>query len=266
MITTLVIHTGGIGDFILACPAIAHLAQDGPVDCAGYPDRIALAIHAGTVRKAYSLSAIHFESVFHRPSHRLREFAAAYDRALVWMRDDDGAIARGLRDAGIADVQSFPGVPPEDWTDHASHYYAQCVGLAPPVEPLRIDFDDVTRRPNTTLIAPGSGKREKNAPLERFMALAGERRAQGHTVEWVFGPAELENDAFTALRNNPNESTHTPEHLHDTARLFASTSHYIGNDSGTTHLAAACGLEVTAFFHTTDAKVWAPLGAGVIGP
>jgi ADP-heptose:LPS heptosyltransferase len=38
---------------------------------------------------------------------------------------------------------------------------------------------------------------------------------------------------------------------------------YLGNDSGITHLAAACGVRTMAIFRASDPRVWAPRGTGV---
>ncbi|MCB1102996.1 MAG: hypothetical protein KDL10_11560, partial [Kiritimatiellae bacterium] len=52
-------------------------------------------------------------------------------------------------------------------------------------------------------------------------------------------------------------------HLSEVVHLFRSAGRYIGNDSGITHLAAACGVPTLAIFGPTDPAVWAPLGAHV---
>ena len=68
---TLVIHLGGIGDFILACPAIALLARDGPVALLGNRARLELAVAAGIADTAHDLAQVDFESIFSTPSARL---------------------------------------------------------------------------------------------------------------------------------------------------------------------------------------------------
>ena len=47
------------------------------------------------------------------------------------------------------------------------------------------------------------------------------------------------------------------------AQELASANHYIGNDSGITHLAATLGLRTVALFKNTDPGIWAPLGEHV---
>ena len=51
--------------------------------------------------------------------------------------------------------------------------------------------------------------------------------------------------------------------LYELACWLAGAGLYIGNDSGITHLAAAVGTPVLAFFGPTDPEVWAPRGPHV---
>ena len=44
------------------------------------------------------------------------------------------------------------------------------------------------------------------------------------------------------------------------AGLLAESTHYLGNDSGPTHLAAACGASVLALFRSEFLPVWRPFG------
>ena len=48
-----------------------------------------------------------------------------------------------------------------------------------------------------------------------------------------------------------------------TIALMTEAALYLGNDSGITHLAAACGTPTIALFGPTDLQIWAPLGPRV---
>lgn len=251
---TLVIHTGGIGDFLLFCPSLMRLREEGPVVLAGYRDRLNLAVVAGIAEQAYDLEDTGFESVFSEPSDSLCRFLSKIDRAIVWMKDD-GTIHDGLRACGVADVRVFPGLPPEGWSRHASEYYAGRFGLGA-LPPLRLPITPGDE-PHDVVIHPGSGGAKKNWPLERFVELARRLTDAGRAVEWVQGPAEegirLPDDARVV---------DTPAVV-SLARELAATRTYLGNDSGATHLAAACGCQTVAIFGPTDAAVWAPRGKNV---
>lgn len=250
----LFVHTGGIGDFILACPALAALSRNAEVTLAGHPERIALAVAAGLARDAVSLDQMGFSSLFSEPNNTLRDFAAPFDEAVVWMRDD-GLIEHGLRACAVGRVRCFPGLPQASWHAHASAYYLRCLGL-PDAEPFRLALPP-TEQPLGWVIHPGSGGREKNWPLPHFVALAAALMAEGESVHWCLGPAE-ENmavpDGVEALRAGS---------LVELGSALASAKGYVGNDSGVTHLAAAAGCPTVAIFGPTNPQVWAPRGEHV---
>jgi hypothetical protein len=203
---------------------------------------------------AHDLDEVDFDSVFSRPSTRLRSFLSRFDRAIVWMRDD-GTIRSAFEQCGIAEVTIFPGLPPENWREHASRYYLTCHGFgeAPPlhlqIEPGASSYDVV--------IHPGSGKRSKNWPLARFQAVAEYLEGQGRRVIWCLGPAE-ENyqlpQGAAVLRT---------ESLVTLARELAGARLYLGNDSGITHLAAGVGCPTVAVFGPSDPRVWSPQGCHI---
>jgi ADP-heptose:LPS heptosyltransferase len=255
---TLVVHTGAIGDFLLALPAIAILRADGPIELAGYSDRLDLAVAGDIADAAHSLDAIDFQSALHEPSPRLREFAARFDRAIVWMRDPDRTISRNLGACGIRRVDTFPGLPDVGWTRHARDYYARCLGVAPQVDfRLRIASQG---RALDVVIHPGSGSVEKNWPLENYIELAERLHAHGRTVTWCLGPAESDRQFH---RLNAVSEILRCELLAVVAGRLAAARLFIGNDSGITHLSALLGVSTIALFSRTDPAVWAPLGKHV---
>ena len=77
-----VVHAGGIGDLILANPAIARLSRDFALDLAGYPERLALLTQSGIGRRALSLDAVDLASLYAEPSARARDFFAGAARVL----------------------------------------------------------------------------------------------------------------------------------------------------------------------------------------
>ncbi len=258
---TLVVHSGGIGDFILSCPAIAALSAEAPIELVGVRSRLDLAVEWGFARTAYDFDAVDFSTAFTNPSPRLREFLGAFDRAVVWMRDD-GPITRAFRACGVARVDTYPGLPPDAWPGHASEYYLSCLGLeascTPPHWPLSStgsfgqDYDIV--------IHPGSGSPKKNWPLERFLELADALRASERNVAWVLGPAERD---FEMHRSLGDIDLVQASSLVKLAHRLSKAKLYIGNDSGITHLAAALGCPTIAIFGPTDPAKWGPIGAHV---
>jgi glycosyl transferase family 9 (putative heptosyltransferase) len=254
--STIVLHAGGIGDFLLACPALAALAQEGPIELLGRRERLELAVTSGIAQACHDMDSCGFASVFSEPSDNLRSFLARYERAVVWMRDD-GTIRRGLEECGLRNARLFPGLPPSDWTDHASAYYGNCLGFAE-LPPLRLFLGgDADANQNDVIIQPGSGGRQKNWPLENFLSLADALKRQGRNVAWSLGPAEEHISLPAVVAAIPEGS------LVQLGRALSKAALFIGNDSGTTHLAAAVGCRTVAIFGQTDPKVWAPRGGNV---
>ncbi|MFP4190506.1 MAG: glycosyltransferase family 9 protein [Candidatus Hydrogenedentota bacterium] len=252
---TLFIHAGGIGDFLLACPALAALAREETVDLLGRPERLKLAVEAGIAHAAYSLDAADFGSVFHAPSEHLKAFLAPYDRAIVWLRDEDGTLAANLRACGVERVDAFPGLPPEGWERSAAEYYTECLGYGD-LPPFRLKLAPLDP-PGDVIIHPGSGSPHKNWPFERFRAVAHDLQDLGLAVAWCVGPAELEQGVDLPGRPLQEDSLVT------LARRLAGARLYLGNDSGVTHLAAAAACRTIALFGPTNPAVWAPRGSNV---
>jgi len=251
---TLVVHVGGIGDFLLACPAIQLLAREGAVELLGRKERLQLAVQGGIAAAAHDMDAVGFDSVFScsAPSPLLLDFLSRFDRAVVWMRAAE-SVARVFGEC-IADVRLFPGLPPDDWARHASGYYASCIG-AQCVAPVQLRF--TPDAPRDIIIHPGSGGRRKNWSLDRFQQVASMLEDDGRRVTWCTGPAEED----IAL---PPQSAHiAPATLVTLAQALAGARLYIGNDSGVSHLAAATGCPTVAIFGPTHPAVWAPQGPHV---
>lgn len=255
-IRTLVVHTGGIGDFLLFCPCLKRLAEDGPVELAGNDrDRLNLAVVSGLAVTTHLLDEFEFGSVFGERSPRFDSFAARFERVIIWMNDLDGGIRKAFRAVGVRDVHAFAGLPPASWKRHASAYYAECLGLGD-LPPLLLAFE-ADEGTHDVLVHAGSGSARKNWPIDRFAMVASELVRRCRAVEWIRGPAEEK------LPIPLGTSVLEVASIVTLARHLSNTRLYIGNDSGVTHLAAACGCRVVAVFGPTNPRVWAPRGEHV---
>ncbi len=248
---TLVVHLGGIGDFLLVCPTLPALGEGGTVELVGRRERLNLAVAGNLARAVHDADAVDLHTLFSEPSERLRSFLARFERVVAWVRDE-GGVESALRGCGITDVQVFPGLPPEDWTRHATEYYLDSLGLAA-VPPLCLAIPP-GETPYDVVIHPGSGGQRKNWPTGLFFELADALEVRGRCVTWCLGPAEEE------LRL-PNGASVLREHsLAALAGELAAARVYVGNDSGVTHLAAAAGCSTIAIFGPTEPRIWAPRG------
>jgi len=111
------------------------------------------------------------------------------------------------------------------------------------------------------VVHPGSGGRAKRWPLRNFMAIIEQAAARG--LEGVLVTGEAEADIESEIRRTalPAGWSHAACLDAETvAGLLAGSTHYLGNDSGPTHLAAACGASVIAVFPDASLPDWRPFG------
>jgi ADP-heptose:LPS heptosyltransferase len=112
------------------------------------------------------------------------------------------------------------------------------------------------------VVHPGSGSPSKNAPLTFFKDAAERAGAEsGNQVLVVWGEAEEKNlgalkEAFAGMGHVKVLPEILP--LKDLTAVFSQSAAYLGNDSGVTQLASACGLRTFAVFNSTDSRVWGP--------
>jgi len=115
------------------------------------------------------------------------------------------------------------------------------------------------------LIHPGSGGKEKIwAPTGWIGLISGLLKEPRLRLGLIQGPAD--HDIFRRLHGSLELSRVLSFHNLRLGLLAAVMSHaafYVGNDSGITHLAAACGVPTIALFGPTDPQIWAPRGPAV---
>lgn len=146
--------------------------------------------------------------------------------------------------------------------EHASHYYTRCLDLEPaPVEIHRQPqaerwADEILRPLRTPVLAAhaGSGSPDKNWP--GFEAATAFWCSRGGSVIELQGPAEA------GRRELPGTARVLREDLPRVAALLRRCT-FLGNDSGITHLAAACGSPGLALFPFGNALHWRPLSQAI---
>ena len=174
------------------------------------------------------------------------------------------ALGRRARRLLARDPAPPPGGP------HASLWLAEALaplGVDPRHEPSPLLFTEAERRAARDLtpgmpdgflaVHPGSGSRAKNWPLERFLEAA-RRLSAGRPWLLVLGPAE--DDVLAP----PDARLARSLPLRTLGAVLARADLFLGNDSGVSHLAAACGTRTLALFGPTDPELWAPVGRSVL--
>jgi ADP-heptose:LPS heptosyltransferase len=141
------------------------------------------------------------------------------------------------------------------------------VGRAVPAfDDCRLLFpSDTTSRKRFAVVHPGSGSPRKCWPLDRFRRVIEALRERGLGGFLVSGEAEAgleESLGRLPLPFGWRRLVRPP--LADLAGLLRAAAIYVGNDSGVTHLAAACGVDAVAVFRAEFVAAWKPFGRCVV--
>jgi ADP-heptose:LPS heptosyltransferase len=117
-------------------------------------------------------------------------------------------------------------------------------------------------------IHPGSGGAYKCWPVQHFAAVTQALWQYKVSVLLLSGPAEQERLAklLGLLPTPPDQSlSHVlvDVPLLEVACQLQHCQHYLGNDSGLTHLAAMLGIPTVALFGPSDPLIWQPVGPSV---
>ena len=259
--SSLVYHAGALGDFLTTLPAMGvwrRLHERDTLVLLGRTDLAELASE-GLFDEVWDARSSRFAPLFSGPVDRATSLGArlaAFQSALLFSYALS-ALPASLRGLGVGEIlrqDPFPAdrTPVVDY--HLSLFCNLTLTAEDRVPRIRRGAGRIEVPPNTAALHPGSGDRRKNWPLEKFHALAEKLRKAGLTVQWVLGPAEED----AALP--PGERTWRNADLSDLAAALSACRLFVGNDSGVSHLAAACGCPTVALFGATDAGVWAPRG------
>jgi heptosyltransferase-3 len=186
-----------------------------------------------------------------------------YDGALLVSRSEEVTLALAGCCAQVHRVDPVPrGVHASRAYLDAAEPWARFAGLPPELRPgasltgAEERLLDALPTPFLSL-HPGSGSPAKN--WSRFAELV-ERLAPERFLV-VEGPADEE--PARALRGMKGAVCASGLGLPALAAVLRHAGAHVGNDSGVSHLAAACGTPTVAVFGPTDPHLWAPIGPRV---
>jgi len=273
----LVLAAGSLGDCILTLPALQSLQTQGPVTLAGTSSYIQLGNSLLNVEKVIPLEAL--LQILHSDTPLDAVFWNSFSNLFIFFKDKDAKIVKRLKifphliiHEPLESFEEF--LKKEKW---AGEYWLRLAQPnRSPTEPtptahLTISKENKERGvllceflgvANPLIIHPGSGSPAKNAPLS-FFRKAAEKAVQesGTDVLVIWGEGELNNSSEIIETFKGLEKVRVMYDLimlKDLVAVLTQARGYLGNDSGVTHLAAACGIRTFAVFNTTDSRIWGP--------
>lgn len=281
----LIVHPGGVGDVLLALPAMRTLRwRHGSADVG-----LLAAQQVGSLLR----NCKEVDEVFSLESGALAELlagdglgASAFitwlrdcESAQCWMEDQDGALRSVLAHHGIQQVVIASPMNGRWKATHQTDRFleaAECLGLEPEADQFlrmtgvveargRVALGDagVTDCRPYVVIHPGSGSIHKcchAAVLASVLDWVSSKELLPLVVE---GPAdERQIKHLTAQQSRPFCLLKEND-LSTLAAIIKNAGLYVGQDSGITHLAAALGVPTVACFGPTDERRWGPRGRHV---
>ena len=279
-----ILHPGGLGDLLLAVPAIRGLRKAFPgrqVLLCGQADAAEFLSDCGLVDRWLSVQTTACTALFAGAASDdplLGDWLRRCDVAVAWTRDDAGTLAAALRACGAvtAVVQS-----PFDSTlksAHQSDRFVEIVGgQAGQVPVAALSTSDALRaeaevylaacgipweRP-LAMIHPGSGSPHKCVKPEIVASVVEGLQPHGLEPLLLEGPADhaMVERLLGQFTQPPILLRALP--LHVLAGMLSKVELFLGHDSGVTHLSALVGTPTVALFGPTDAGRWAPRGSAV---
>jgi heptosyltransferase III len=283
----LVIRGGAIGDFILTLPALKALREaylNAHIEILGYKHIAALAENRFYAQAVRSIEYGPLSSFFAKNSELPAElvgYFASFDLIISFLYDPDRIFEGNLRRCGVENLLRGPAKIAEN-RGHAARQ------LARPIEELGIRVADLTeeiflsekdrqfaheflRNLSRPIVAihPGSGSKEKNWPLEKWIELVSSKSglsgANGERVSLVVVSGEADKAQIAQLEHAWKDRDVRFAKDLPLPHLAAVLEHtiFVGHDSGISHLAAAADANCILLFGATDPSVWAPRNENV---
>jgi len=278
----LIIHSGGIGDLLLALPAMRIFRRSFPhsiLELLGRPERLTLVsrdLQASSIRSIDQGGMAYFYLEGTSLPSGLVTFFSSFRAALIFGKGGGEILADHLKRIGVGRVILIPSFPPEGRRVPVSDYLLESLrneglegkeSFAPLCLPKwSLDFAGDFRAAHglkdgeqVLAIHPGSGSPAKNWKPENFARVA-DWGSERFRILLIVGPAdnEIEGVKQAMKKAQPIIADHLP--LVHLAGVLKSCTAYVGNDSGITHLAATLGIPTIAIFGPTDPAVWGPRG------
>jgi ADP-heptose:LPS heptosyltransferase len=272
----LVIRGGAIGDFVLTVPVLSALRSQFPrasVEILGYPAIARIARIGNLVSELHAIEARPLAGFFARHGElddAMASFFQRFDVILSYLYDPDGIFRENVGRCSRAQFHGGPHRPDERGRTHAIETFLEplrnlAIFEADPVP--RLDPSPTSPGPGAWVaVHPGSGSESKNWPERRWLELL-HRTLQHTPCNILLVGGEAEGDRLDRLAQGlpaPRLRILRSRPLEEVASLLRGCSHFIGHDSGITHLAAAVGLPCLVLWGPSNPALWRPRGDRIL--
>ncbi len=283
--TIVMIHPGGLGDVLLAVPAMVRLRGRFPnhrlVLCAN--DQIAKLLFTCRIIDAWtSVQGHNCADLFAGAdlvTGQVRAWLEDCDLAVAWTEDLDGKLNETLKAVGVREVIARSPFSTTTLAKHQRDRFLEAINEAPSddagdilltvTEPLIrlgrvcLEAAGCSTGQAIVLIHPGSGSAHKCVASEILASVVTAVQMSGAIPVILEGPADREPvERLLQLCGDPPIVLKGLDVL-SVAGVLAQARLFVGQDSGITHLAGLMGVHTVALFGPTDPARWAPQGTHV---
>ncbi|OGW48667.1 MAG: hypothetical protein A2V62_07365 [Nitrospirae bacterium RBG_19FT_COMBO_58_9] len=283
--TIVMIHPGGLGDVLLAVPAMIRLRTRFPnhrlMLCA-LEQVAALLLTCRIIDDWTSVQGRAWAGLFAAADSLMgpeRAWLENCDLAVGWMQDPDGNVSEALKAAGAREAVVRSPFSVGIQAIHQRDRFCEAINEVPsdregsvllPVPDSLLylgqsglEAAGFSIGPPLVVIHPGSGSVHKCVSPDILASVVATLQIFGANLMILEGPADREQVERLLL-----SCANTPVVLRGldvltVAGVLAQAQLFIGQDSGMTHLAGLLGVRTVALFGPTDPARWAPVGTQV---
>ncbi len=288
MKSILIVHQGAIGDFILSLPAVEAIHRsylEAHFTFIAYPAIVEIIQRRPYFKRVFDCSDSCWVSLYSSEGKLagvVHDLLPHVESTFVFGRPASQVIADNLANHFGNSAHRLDPFPEPDLCLGVDDY--QCrqleklgIPATPPpdaiIAPAHQDFlevrDFLSRNLGSgdrlVLLHPGSGGKQKLWTVAGWLSVINKLSAHPNIrFALLQGPADA--GIVQHLRSQLEPFSPIPVEnwqLGKLAALMSKADLYLGNDSGITHLAAACGTPTIALFGPTDPRVWGPHGPQV---
>jgi ADP-heptose:LPS heptosyltransferase len=261
-VNVLVLRALGIGDLLVAVPALRGLRRAFPGDriVLAAPDNLAELVGlTGAVDELLPTAGLGALRAPGTPDLAVNLHGAGPESIVDLLAARPGTIVTHRH-------PRFPGLSGPRWREQVHEVRRWCgllawYGIHADLEDLGLARPELpTPAPGTVVVHPGAKARARRWPPDRFAEVAKRLTRKGHAVVVTGGPDERE------LVKTVVRQAHLPASatlagrlgLGELAALVAGARLVISNDTGVGHLATAYGTPSVLLFGPTEPARWGP--------